>query len=511
MRYLKLAPWGVSAIVFLIVASLLVNFAMTAVDFQDGLKNDEQSDNLPDVSLPDEDEQGDDTPSEDAGEQYVTNLSNALGIGFVEGLVSDLSYADKELYDKLMKDILGPEAVGDKTLVSAGVYDEESVVIVKTDIRLDRDFSVGKETVKVAVKQTSSSDASIKIVYEDKEVDIKTVELYMGYIIINSPEGISSLYNGDGEPLVENMGDKAPANKRTASGNAVFIDASGAYYILDEEKSDFVSVPEDKIISYLEYDYPAFSFKNDDGEQIYAFYDKAKKVYKYYNAATEKQEISSAYSNAYSFGESGYAFVKTTGGAFAIIDSTGKTVHQAASNNFFYYPTAGVNQGAYVRRYYALPYTSDIGAVGSGVVDEHGWMRVRVRLIGRSSSNYNKTVADYETLVNISGEYFDIPSGYTLEGYSDGVLLLSKDGRYGYYSIDKKWIAQPIYTYAAPFVQGLAVVGCEGGTLGMIDTKGNIVLPFVFSHVSSASSGLVSAYSESAGWEIFKIMQKTDN
>ncbi len=516
MRYLKLAPWGVSAIAFLVVASLFVNFAMTAVDFYDGLERNEQSNDVPDTSVPDDgqdDGQYDDVEdgkNDNDSREYVTNLSNALGIGFVEGLVSDISYADKELYDKLTKDIPSLQAISSNVLIAVGKYDSENSALVKSGIELDGDFSLGKKTVKVAVKKTSSSDASVKIVYEDREVDIKTVELYMGYIIINSVEGVSSLCSGDGVVLVENMGDKLPANKRTVSGKAVFIDASGAYYILSEEKNAFESVSENSIVASLEYDYPAFSYKNDKGEQIYAFYDKAKKIYRYYNAATEKQEISSTYTNAYSFGESGYALIKTSAGAISIIDSSGKNVYQFHAKNFFYYDKFGVNQGAYVRRYYALPYTNDIGAIGSGTVDEYGWMRIRIRLIGRSASNYNKTVADYETLVNLSGELFDIPRGYTLESYSDGVMILSQNGRYGYYSIDKKWIAQPIYTYAAPFVQGLAVVGCEGGTLGMIDAKGNIVLPFVFSHISNVSSGLVSAYSRSAGWEIFKIIEKTE-
>ena len=507
MKYMKFAPWGVCAVAFLLVASLFLSFAMTVVDFYDGLEDGGPSDENPDVALPDTDTPGDGNGEEAENEEnkYVTNLANAFGLSFVQGLVSDLDSLDKELYSKLMKDFVGLDEVTDKTFLTSQSYDPEKSLLARSGIEIIGDFAVGKETVKIATKQISSSDASVKIVYEDKEVDIKTVELYMGRVIINSAEGVSSLYDGEGKLLVEDMGDKSPANKRTASGEAVFADASGAYYILNEETSEFVSVPENNVVASLEYDYPAFSYKNGEGEQVYAYYDKAKKVYRYYNAVTEKQEITTAYSNAYSFAPSGYAFVKTTGGAFVIIDAAGKTVHQARSSNFFYYPTFGVNQGVYVRRYYALPYTNDISAIGSGTVDEHGWMRIRVRLIGRSSAVYNKTLADYETLVNVSGEFFDIPSGYTLEGYSDGVLLLSKDGRYGYYSIDKKWIAQPIYTYASPFVQGLAVVGAEDGTRGMIDTEGNIVLPFVFSHISNASSGLVSAYSESVGWEIFKL------
>ena len=234
------------------------------------------------------------------------------------------------------------------------------------------------------------------------------------------------------------------------------------------------------------------------------------KKYKFYNSATGNEEFSTKYNFAYTLGANGYAFVKDTGGICCMIDASGKVVHKPPTDNVYHYPISGVNQGYYARRYYEIPYVSDISAIGCERVDENGWIRVRIRLIGRSSAVYNQVIADYEALVNISGEFFDIPSGYTIEAYSDGVLLLSKDGRYGYYSTEGKWIAQPIFTYAEPFIQGLAVVGHETGTRGMIDTQGNIVLPFVFSHISNVSSAIVTAYSEVGGWETFRLVSKND-
>jgi hypothetical protein len=41
----------------------------------------------------------------------------------------------------------------------------------------------------------------------------------------------------------------------------------------------------------------------------------------------------------------------------------------------------------------------------------------------------------------------------------------------------------------------------------MIDTKGNVVLPFAFRYVSNVSSGLVAAYSDVGGWEIFNLLE----
>lgn len=516
MRRLKFGGWAISAVIFLLTISLALSAAMTVVDFYSGLDKD-ASDEGGEIAPPMPDTEGDNTDVENDTVIYLTNLSEALGPTYIEGLFTDVSDVDAEklaeLYAKLSALIPSVEKASGMTLSTGGVYNGESFVVVRSDISPDGDFSVGKETVSVAVKVDSSTDSSIKdgsvkIKYEDKEVDIKAIELYMGYIIKNSADGSSSLCDENGEVIIEDMGDRSPAYKRTSSGDPVFSDAAGAYYIIDKEVAGFVGVSADKIVSHLEYDYPYRPYKNENGETLYVKYDEKSKKYKFYNADTDKEVISVEYNEGYSFDQNGYALIRNKNGICYMVDSSEKIILKAYTGNYYHYPDKTVNQGYYVRSYYEMPYINNISAIGSGVVDEHGYVRVRLTLIGRSSAVYGKVVSDYETLTNVNtGEFFPIPEGYTLEGYSDGVLLLSKNGRYGYYSIEGKWIAQPIYSYAAPFVQGLAVVGYENGTLGMIDTSGNIVVPFVFSYISNVSSGLISVYSESGGWEIFKLYE----
>ena len=523
MRYSKFASWAISALVFLVVASLLVNFAMIAVDFYDGLdaRDPDGESDAPDVGgaeLPNVDEDNGGNGNTESL-QYVTNLSYAYGDAYVEGLLRDISSLGQNdleaLYLKLIDSVSEADTVKDVSLAPVGIYDGENTLLVRSELTFEGGLVSGKKTVKVAVKKTHADDpsiknADIKVVYEEREVDVNTVEPYMGYIIINSEDGKRTLYDADGKMLLEELGDKTPANKRTLSGVPVFADASGAYYVFEGTDVGFVAVSEEDIALALEYDYPAYSYTKENGEMIYAKYDKSSKKYKFYNSATGKEEFSTKYNFAYTLGANGYAFVKDTGGICCMIDASGKVVHKPPTDNVYHYPISGVNQGYYARRYYEIPYVSDISAIGCERVDENGWIRVRIRLIGRSSAVYNQVIADYEALVNISGEFFDIPSGYTIEAYSDGVLLLSKDGRYGYYSTEGKWIAQPIFTYAEPFIQGLAVVGHETGTRGMIDTQGNIVLPFVFSHISNVSSAIVTAYSEVGGWETFRLVSKND-
>ena len=65
-----------------------------------------------------------------------------------------------------------------------------------------------------------------------------------------------------------------------------------------------------------------------------------------------------------------------------------------------------------------------------------------------------------------------------------------------------------MYTYAGPFSEGLCVLGYEGGKCGMIDTEGNVVIPFVFDYISDVSGGRIALYESSIGWSVIQKMVK---
>ena len=48
------------------------------------------------------------------------------------------------------------------------------------------------------------------------------------------------------------------------------------------------------------------------------------------------------------------------------------------------------------------------------------------------------------------------------------------------------------------------------GRFGMIDTEGNIVLPFTYDQISMVSSGLVAVYRAENGWSVLKLMEKNN-
>ena len=156
------------------------------------------------------------------------------------------------------------------------------------------------------------------------------------------------------------------------------------------------------------------------------------------------------------------------------------------------------------RQSYFEPLNFDIESLGMYYFDR-GYVMVRYVLRGTVT---NKIYLNENRLLGKDGKYFSIPKGYSLVNYSDGILLLEKNGKYGYMDLRGGWIAPPIYDSASPFVQGLAVLGDKVGKFGVINTEGEFVLPMYFDYISNASSGYISTYEEKRGWEIYCVIEK---
>ncbi|MBQ4289710.1 MAG: WG repeat-containing protein [Clostridia bacterium] len=156
-----------------------------------------------------------------------------------------------------------------------------------------------------------------------------------------------------------------------------------------------------------------------------------------------------------------------------------------------------------------VPDTNGLESLGTYYFS-HGWTRVRVREnLDTYKLYYYIKDKDYTTLMDRNGNFFNLPAGYSLVGYSDGVLLLQQEesGLYGYMNYKGQWIAQPIYTYAHPFISGTAVLGTENAC-GMIDTSGTFIIPAQFDYVSDLSGGNVAVYDATTGWQVFQILTK---
>ena len=208
--------------------------------------------------------------------------------------------------------------------------------------------------------------------------------------------------------------------------------------------------------------------------------------------------------SAYDFTVDGLAVITDpsdeTGSRLCAINKSGVRIVDAV-RDMIHMTAGGV---AELRDGHHLPDT--LGRENIGMLSfNNSLLRVRRRLIN-TTGGY--VVHDqYDALVDTAGEIYNIPGGYTVAGCSDGIILLEKNGKYGFISRSTgEWIADPQYTYAEPFCEGLAVIGYSDGKRCMIDTEGNIVLPMVYDYVSQCSNGTVVAYAEGHGWSVYNKM-----
>lgn len=164
----------------------------------------------------------------------------------------------------------------------------------------------------------------------------------------------------------------------------------------------------------------------------------------------------------------------------------------------------------YCSERYLLPLSKGEDSIGHLYFD-HGLMRLRKVSYDQFQLEEYKDYrvnSDKDVLVYPNGREFPIPEGYTLKGYSDGILLLEKDGLYGYMNSMGKWIVDPEYTYAGAFHSGVGVIKSSSGVYAAVNTNGDFVLPFNYDYISNRSDGLIAAYSQDKGWSVYGIFTK---
>lgn len=130
---------------------------------------------------------------------------------------------------------------------------------------------------------------------------------------------------------------------------------------------------------------------------------------------------------------------------------------------------------------------------------DHGCLRV---VFANYDENGN-LLSKREGILKSNGEELILPEGFRAVSYLDGVFVVTDGNRYGYYTSDNAWIGNPVYSDAAPFSEGLAVVTDSGGKQGLIDRNGNEVLPTTFDSVSTVSEASFLVYDEISGWYLF--------
>ena len=498
----------------------------------------------------------------------------------------------KTEYDSV-KGVIDPSLISDKLtslpgaghLASAGYYTTDYsyvpgsyVLGTMPGLSLPLNYSSRTRIAKKLEYKQLENYAQFTAVYTDVEVDRPSIELYMGYILIDNGTTVD-IYNHLGHYLMSfDDTEYIPAYTRDKSGNPLFyrmetvevkIPENGE--IIRDQEGDRVRDPHEKdenvlmegkldreddetdesdteysatveeerkkfyTLSYngtyfadsdyneqpdgrgVNFNYPSYygitdsnislsveTFdkftQNIDGE-ISLLHDEEWKYYRYGWPINDD----TVYKRAYNFkGGLGCVFTEpyyNDGGLFFVNASGNKAFNTIRKYN-------DENADRYVIENYMPPISNGPESIGYFYYD-HGYVRARFETIDYWNYSKNNRIQVYsseEVLLNTRGEQFPIPKGYNLKGYSDGMLLLEHNGLYGFMDTTGAWIAEPIFDHAEPYYEGLAVLRTPDGRFGMIDTAGNIVLPFAYEYISSCSDGLIAAYSSDNGWQIIRKM-----
>ena len=429
--------------------------------------------------------------------------------------------------------------------------------------KLPDSFSVNMRTVRRAVRSEPADNSEVTVSYIDVTEPRPAIELYMGSIFFDRGDKLFYIDSDGVARFTFDDTQTRPAYTRDLSGNPLFYRLAwnaekGAYdnvYYRVEGKSFVPSGYNDAADGRgLYFDYPRDYGLPDPGfvKVVEGEEEAAKRLEEEVKALEEadrlrrdtidalpeeeRAQAAMAYDNEQKLAAlnapdydgkklayfkngvdiTGYRFL--TGSQFRnglaavtanenrrslfFIDGYGRTVLGTPSQYYM------AQYERYVILSYRAPLTTGAESVGSFYFD-HGYVRVRKQLIDYYAYQvyHNiRVIMDVDVLIDRNGNEFPIPMGYTLKAYSDGVLLLEKDGRYGFMDYTGGWIAEPVYAAATAFRSGLATLTTTDGRVGMIDRNGKIILPFAYEYISSASDGLIAAFN--GKWNVYKVMEK---
>lgn len=83
--------------------------------------------------------------------------------------------------------------------------------------------------------------------------------------------------------------------------------------------------------------------------------------------------------------------------------------------------------------------------------------------------------------------------------FTEGRLLVQRDGKYGFLNENGEWIVEPQYEDAEQYSEGLAAV-CQNGKYGYIDLDGNVAIPLQYDGAMPFGEGL-AAIKENNRWK----------
>jgi hypothetical protein len=216
----------------------------------------------------------------------------------------------------------------------------------------------------------------------------------------------------------------------------------------------------------------------------------------YRSTVTERNIVNAQYTRAFNFSENiAIAYIERwtetsqVGKRLHFHGADGQPINIRHVNDSFFAPDPIDTETSHLGFYYF----------------EHGLTRVIWRRMNAAGTS---TVEQREYLIDTDWREFYTPPDYRIAAYSNGMILLEKDGRYGFMNYLGEWIIQPSYTYAEPFFEGVAVIGMADGKKMLIDTQGNIIVKMQYDHILNCTGGIVALFNQDEGWTILNKMRR---
>lgn len=389
-------------------------------------------------------------------------------------------------------------------------------------------FSLRTRTWNKPVYEYEYANGEAELKWVPTEEDIPTLEAYMGYIFADTgetvnvydsygrflnyfnPEAYEFAYKRDkaGNPLLRRAYNyTASTEDGTQSAdfksfNYYYLSSGGGIY-----NSDYNDAAENRGVMS---DYPAYFGAADGGLGRKCVYNQVvQKTVKgklksfirtrwniTWNGVPINEET---YYAAYPYSE-GRACVTDEEGTMFFVDTNGNKTFETKKE---YWSTGN----RYVVERLLLP-LDETTALGCYYYD-HGLVKARRQIYDYyqlDDWDIMYVMSDEYVMLYTDGTLFPIPANYKVLTYSDGVMLLEKNGVFGYMDYTGAWLNTPEYEAAEHFSEGLAPCK-KDGRWGMIDTAGNTVLPFIYDYIQPTSSGVIIAHSE-YGWNTYLKMAK---
>jgi len=330
----------------------------------------------------------------------------------------------------------------------------------------------------------------------------QAVEPIMDYIIIRTKDK-EILCDASGNIIsrdFESLGVEI-LKMRDKDGRTVFKHTDGSYFIYDPDY--YAKNPtEDRktgggfvLINFSEiatgdrgapFMYPSY-YGADGANGLDRYYNPSYlKKWCYVDAGTINTRIPRNYDNAFNFSENvGIAYQESSGRGYKLffLDENGYNF----ITNYNYYAPDEIKKDHLGFFYF-----------------DHGLTRVYEREFDRRGFE----IAERELMVDYYGTQFYIPEDYTVKAYSNGMILLEKNGLYGFMNYLGEWIVNPIFTYAQPFYEGVAVIGLANGKKALIDTQFNLIANFKYNAITNCTGGVVALYEKNVGWTILNKVRR---